>query len=141
MDMTEDQWKQTLTPEQYHVLREAGTEKPGSGALLYNDKAGDYRCAACGALLFKSDSKYTSDIASLEGWPSFAAAAAGDAVVLKPDDSMGMSRTEVVCKNCGSHLGHLFDDPSSPTNQHYCINSVALDFTEKPDNGAGGTSA
>jgi len=132
MDLTEDQWKQKLTPEQYHVLREKGTEAPGSGKLLHNDKTGDYTCAACGAMLFKSDSKYDSDIPSLEGWPSFAAVAASDAVELRPDDSLGMSRTEVICKNCGSHLGHLFDDPSSPTNQHYCINSVALDFQEEP---------
>ena len=133
MDLTDDQWKQKLTPEQYHVLREKGTEHPGSGALLQNDKTGEYTCAACGAVLFKSDAKYESDIPGLEGWPSFADVAAGDAVELKADDSFGMARTEVVCKNCGGHLGHLFDDPSSPTNQHYCINSVALDFKEADD--------
>lgn len=129
--LSDDEWKQKLTPEQYHVLREKGTEAPGSGKLLQNDKTGDYACAACGTVLFKSDSKYESDIPGLEGWPSFADVAAGDAVVLTPDNSLGMSRTEVTCKTCGSHLGHLFDDASSPTNQHYCINSVALDFKEK----------
>jgi len=127
MQLSEDEWKKKLTPEQYRVLREKGTEAPGSGALLNNDKDGNYRCAACNAVVFKSDDKYESFIPGLEGWPSFAAAA-NDAVILQPDNSHGMSRTEVVCKNCGSHLGHLFDDPGSPTNQHFCINSVALDF-------------
>jgi peptide-methionine (R)-S-oxide reductase len=131
MQLTDDEWKQKLTPEQYHVLRQKGTEYPGTGALLHNNKNGDYNCAACGALLFKSDAKYTSDIPSLEGWPSFADAAANDAVELKPDPSLGMTRTEVICKNCGGHLGHLFDDPSSPSNQHFCINSAALDFKEQ----------
>jgi peptide-methionine (R)-S-oxide reductase len=132
MDLTDDQWKQKLTPEQYHILREAGTEHPGTGALLHNQKTGDYRCAACDALLFTSDAKYTSKIASLEGWPSFADAASNEAVELRPDNGLGMARTEVICKNCDSHLGHLFDDPSSPTNQHFCINSAALGFEEKP---------
>ena len=131
--LSDDQWRDKLTPEQYRVLRQKGTEMPGSGALLYNDKQGQYRCAACGAALFASDSKYTSEIAGLEGWPSFAAAQ-NDAVELVPDNSLGMSRTEVVCKQCGSHLGHLFDDSSSPTNQHYCINSVALNFQSKDKN-------
>jgi peptide-methionine (R)-S-oxide reductase len=129
--LSDDEWKQKLTPEQYHVLREKGTEMPGTGELLQNDKTGDYTCAACGAVLFKSDTKYESDIPGLEGWPSFADVANGDSVELKEDNSLGMHRTEVVCKTCGGHLGHLFDDASSPTNQHYCINSVALDFKEK----------
>jgi len=86
---------------------------------------------ACGTLLFKSDTKYDSSIPGLEGWPSFADVAAGDAVELSEDNSLGMNRTEVTCKNCGSHLGHLFDDESSPTGQHYCINSESLNFKKK----------
>jgi peptide-methionine (R)-S-oxide reductase len=131
MKLSDDEWKAKLTPEQYHVLREKGTEAPYSGKLLQNDKTGDYTCGACGAVLFKSDSKYESDVPGLAGWPSFADVASSDAVELEADNSLGMSRTEVICKNCGSHLGHIFDDASSPTGQHYCINSAALDFQEK----------
>lgn len=126
--MADNEWKDKLTSEQYHVLREKGTEVPGTGKWLHNDETGDYTCAACGALLFKSDAKYESNIPGLEGWPSFADVAKSDAVELRDDNSLGMRRTEVICKNCGSHLGHLFPDDSSPTGQHYCINSVALDF-------------
>lgn len=128
---TDDDWKKELTPEQYRVLRQKGTEAPFTGQFLHNDKTGDYTCAACGAVLFKSDTKYDSDIPGLAGWPSFGDVAASDAVELADDDSLGMHRTEVLCKNCGSHLGHLFDDASSPTGKHYCINSVCLDFSEK----------
>lgn len=128
MQLSEDEWKAKLTPEQYHVLRQKGTETPGSGKYLYNDDQGVYHCAACGAELFKSDSKYESTIPGLVGWPSFSEVAASEAVVLSDDDSMGMRRTEVTCKNCGSHLGHLFPDDSSPNGQHFCINSAALDF-------------
>lgn len=134
LDISENEWKRRLTPEQYRVLRQKGTEYPGSGELLHNAKTGEYHCAACGRLLFKSDAKYESEQLGLEGWPSFADPAASDAVELRPDDSLGMARTEVVCKNCGSHLGHVFDDPSSPSGQHYCINSVGLKFEEIPDN-------
>lgn len=126
--LTDDEWKQKLTPEQYKVLREKGTEAPFSGELLYNDQTGEYRCAACGNLLFTSEQKYESDVPGLAGWPSFAELANNEAVELKPDNSHGMQRTEVVCSNCGSHLGHYFDDPSSPSGKHYCINSAALDF-------------
>ncbi|HZL08058.1 MAG TPA: peptide-methionine (R)-S-oxide reductase MsrB [Candidatus Dormibacteraeota bacterium] len=131
MKLSDDEWKAKLTPEQYHILREKGTEAPYSGKLLQNDKTGDYTCGACGAVLFKSDSKYESDVPGLAGWPSFADVASSDAVELEADNSLGMSRTEATCKNCGSHLGHIFDDASSPTGQHYCINSAALDFQEK----------
>jgi len=131
MKLSEDEWKQKLTPEQYHLLREGGTEAPGSGALLQNDKTGDYMCAACANVLFKSDTKFESTTPGLIGWPAFCEVASNDAVELRPDDSLGMSRTEIICKNCGSHLGHLFDDPSSPNGQHYCVNSGALDFEEK----------
>jgi peptide-methionine (R)-S-oxide reductase len=127
-DQSEDYWKQKLTPEQYHVLREKGTEVPGTGEYtdLFDD--GMYHCAACGQALFASGTKYESTIPGLIGWPSFAEAVTKDAVELRDDNAMGMHRTEVVCKNCGSHLGHLFDDPTSPNGQHYCINSTSLDF-------------
>jgi peptide-methionine (R)-S-oxide reductase len=131
--MQEDEWRAKLTPEQYHVLRERGTEPPGSGKHLNNNAAGDYTCAACGKVLFKSDTKFESTMPGLVGWPAFSEVAANDAVKLVPDDSLGMHRTEIVCSNCGSHLGHLFEgDSSSPNGQHYCVNSCALDFEPKP---------
>jgi peptide-methionine (R)-S-oxide reductase len=130
--MTDDDFRQKLTPEQYHVLREKGTEAPGTGALLHNDKTGDYMCAACGQVVFKSDTKFESDMPGLVGWPAFSKAASEGAVKLQDDNSMGMRRIEIICSNCGSHLGHLFEgDPSSPTGQHFCINSTALDFEEE----------
>jgi peptide-methionine (R)-S-oxide reductase len=129
---SDDEYKDKLTPEQYHVLREKGTEAPGSGTLLQNDKTGDYACAACGQVVFKSDTKFESTMPGLVGWPAFSEVASNDAVILQDDNSLGGHRTEIICSNCGSHLGHLFtDDPSSPNGQHYCINSVALDFKEK----------
>lgn len=132
IDISEDELKKKLTPEQYHVLREKGTEAPGTGALLHNDKTGDYMCAVCGQVVFKSDTKFESDMPGLVGWPAFSAAASDGAVKLQDDNSLGMHRTEIVCSNCGSHLGHLFEgDPSSPTGQHFCINSASLDFEEK----------
>jgi peptide-methionine (R)-S-oxide reductase len=130
-NMTDDDWKKKLTPEQYHVLREKGTEIPGTGKYLDYDENGDYICAACGNVVFRSDTKYESTMPGLIGWPSFAEAADSGAVVLSDDDSLGMQRVEVTCANCGSHLGHLFDDPTSPNGKHYCINSAALDFTKK----------
>lgn len=132
MDISEEEWQAKLTPQQYRILRQKGTEAPFTGELLRNDKSGDYTCAACGSVLFKSDTKYESDLAGLQGWPSFADAAASDAVLLVDDPSYGMQRTEVLCKTCGGHLGHLFPDDSSPTGQHYCINSGALDFKAAP---------
>lgn len=133
-DMTEADWKKKLTPEQYHVLREKGTEVPGTGKYVEHDENGDYTCAACGQVLFKSDTKYESSLPGLIGWPAFSDAADSGAVKLEDDDSLGMQRTEVVCANCGSHLGHLFEgDPSSPNGKHYCINSTALDFKETKD--------
>ena len=131
MDLTEEEWKQKLTPEQYHVLREKGTEVPGTGKLLHNDDTGMYTCAACGTELFKSDAKYESNLPGLIGWPSFSDAANNDAVILQDDNAFGMHRTEVICKTCGGHLGHLFEDPSSPNGQHYCINSASLDFKKQ----------
>ncbi|HVX48463.1 MAG TPA: peptide-methionine (R)-S-oxide reductase MsrB [Candidatus Saccharimonadales bacterium] len=123
-----DEWKDKLTPEQYRVLREKGTEAPFSGKLLHNDKTGDYTCAACGQVVFKSDTKFDSG----SGWPSFYDVANTGAVKLAEDDSHGMRRVEVMCANCGSHLGHVFNDaPEQPTGMRFCINSTALDFKEK----------
>ncbi len=128
---SDDTWKQRLTPEQYNVLREKGTEAPGSGKLLFEKGTGDYLCAGCGQVVFKSDAKYDSTMPGLIGWPSFSDASSNDAVVLEPDDSLGMSRTEVNCANCNGHLGHLFEDESSPNGKHFCINSASLDFKKK----------
>jgi peptide-methionine (R)-S-oxide reductase len=130
-DFSDAELQKRLTPEQYHVLREHGTEAPGSGELLYNKEKGEYHCPVCGSLLFKSDKKYRSTTPGLIGWPSFSEAASNDALKLIPDDSRGMHRTEVLCATCDSHLGHLFDDPSSPNGQHYCINSAALEFMKQ----------
>jgi peptide-methionine (R)-S-oxide reductase len=125
------QWKDKLTPEQYRVLREKGTEAPGSGKYVDFYENGEYHCAACGQALFTSDTKYESTMPGLIGWPAFSEAASKGSVKLEDDDSLGMHRTEVLCSNCGSHLGHLFPDDSSPNGQHYCINSVCLDFSPK----------
>lgn len=127
-DKPESYWRDTLTPEQYRVLREQGTETPGTGEYtdLYDD--GMYHCAACSAPLFSSETKYESTIPGLIGWPSFSEAADKGAVELKEDNSIGMKRTEVICSNCGGHLGHLFPDDTSPNGQHYCINSASLEF-------------
>lgn len=121
-----DNWKGKLTPEQYHVLREKGTELPFSGALLNNKDEGVYRCAACHQPLFSSKTKFDSG----SGWPSFWDAVDESKVKLVPDHSHGMERTEVQCANCGGHLGHLFNDGPTPTGQRYCINSLSLDFEE-----------
>jgi peptide-methionine (R)-S-oxide reductase len=123
---SKDKWKKTLSPEQYHVLREKGTESPFSGRLLNNRTKGRYACAACGNLIFDSKTKFDSGC----GWPSFYEAKKGS-VKLSKDKSRGMERTEVTCTRCNSHLGHVFPDaPQTPTGNRYCINSVALDFKE-----------
>ncbi len=134
MRLDEEELKRKLTPEQYHILRQKGTEVPFSGQYLYHNAKGMYSCAACGAKLFSSDSKYESTQPGLAGWPSFSDIAASDAVRLEDDDSAGMHRVEVICKNCGSHLGHVFDDDESQTGKHYCINSACLDFEPKKSN-------
>ncbi len=120
-----------LSDEQRRVLFEKATEVPGSGELLEESRDGIYTCANCGAKLFMSDAKYKSTTAGLVGWPSFAGAASNDALVLTPDDSLGMARTEVTCANCGGHLGHLFTGVDDhPSGNHYCINSCALSFKQ-----------
>jgi peptide-methionine (R)-S-oxide reductase len=124
---SEAEWEKRLTPEQYKVLRQRGTEAPFSGKLLHEKRDGMYRCAACGNALFSSDTKFDSG----SGWPSFDQAIPGS-VTLHEDYSGGMRRTEVVCANCGSHLGHVFDDgPQETTGKRYCINSVCLDLEAK----------
>jgi peptide-methionine (R)-S-oxide reductase len=128
---TDADYKNALTPEQYHVLREKGTEAPGSGEYVDFWQDGMYHCVACGQELFASGTKYESTMPGLIGWPAFSEATSKGNVELRDDDSLGMHRTEVVCSNCGSHLGHLFADDSSPNGQHYCINSVCLDFKTK----------
>ncbi len=129
MNVSDDEWKKKLTPDQYKVLREKGTEAPFSGKLLHNKDSGMYTCAACGAELFSSDTKFDSG----SGWPSFYDVATKGNVKLVDDDSHGMHRTEVVCNNCGGHLGHVFDDATDqPTGKRYCINSCSLDFVPKP---------
>jgi peptide-methionine (R)-S-oxide reductase len=120
--------RKTLTPEEYRILREGGTEAPFAGAYVDNHEPGVYRCKACGTLLFTSQAKFDSG----SGWPSFTDPAVAEHVGTRSDDSHGMHRTEVFCKNCGSHLGHLFDDgPKERGGMRYCINSIALDF--KPE--------
>ncbi|MCP8305210.1 MAG: peptide-methionine (R)-S-oxide reductase MsrB [archaeon] len=124
---SEEEWRKILAPEEFHVLREKGTEPPFTGKYLYNKKKGVYRCAGCGNEVFLSDSKYDSGT----GWPSFWAPASKESIEPKPDNSLGMRRTEVLCSKCGGHLGHVFNDGPEPTGLRYCMNSIALDFYEK----------
>lgn len=123
---SDDEWKQSLSPERFHVLRQAGTEPAWTGELLNEKRSGQFHCAGCGQALFSSDTKFESG----SGWPSFWDAVRPDAVELKEDRSHGMVRTEVLCAQCGGHLGHLFPDAfDTPTGQRYCMNSLSLEFT------------
>lgn len=121
---TDEEWREQLTPEQYEVLRRKGTERAGTGKYAYSKDDGMYRCAGCGAALFSSDTKFESGT----GWPSFTAPALAEAVDLHDDTSHGMRRTEVTCRACGGHLGHVFPDGPGPEGQRYCINSASLDL-------------
>ena len=123
--LTDEEWKKKLTPEEYRILREKGTEMPGTGKLLHNKDKGMYTCVACGAQLFSSDTKFDSGT----GWPSFYDVQNSEAVKLHEDHAQGMHRVEVTCANCGSHLGHVFNDaPDQPTGMRFCINSTCLGF-------------
>ena len=127
VQLSETEWRRRLTPEQFHILREKGTERAFTGALVNNHADGMYHCAACSAPLFKSDTKFDSG----SGWPSFFEPVSPDAVVLDEDTSHGMRRIEVTCATCGSHLGHVFPDGPNPTGERYCINSASLDFEKQ----------
>lgn len=122
--MNDDEWRNKLSPEAYRVLREKGTERPFSGALLDEQRPGEYHCAGCGALLFSAATKFDAGC----GWPSFFEAMQ-DRIEYRDDFTHGMQRTEILCKNCGGHLGHVFPDGPAPTGQRYCVNSVSLSFT------------
>lgn len=129
MKRTDAEWRASLTPEQYRILREGGTEPPWSGELLDMKDKGEFRCAACGEPLFDSDTKYDSG----SGWPSFTRPKSGEAVDEHSDSSHGMVRTEVRCAKCEGHLGHVFPDGPGPEGLRYCINSASLDFKKADD--------
>jgi peptide-methionine (R)-S-oxide reductase len=129
VDLSEEEWRARLTPDEYRVLRQAGTERPWTGEYTDTKTVGVYHCRACGSELFRSETKFDSHC----GWPSFFSPLAGDRVILRTDRKLGMKRTEVLCTNCHSHLGHVFEGEGypTPTDQRYCINSISL--TLEPD--------
>jgi peptide-methionine (R)-S-oxide reductase len=124
VQLTDAEWRAKLTPEQYHVLRQKGTERAWTGALEHNHETGEYMCAGCGAVLFGSDAKFDSGC----GWPSFTIPKDSKAIVEHDDSTFGMRRIEVTCARCGGHLGHVFPDGPKPTGLRYCINSASLTF-------------